>query len=211
MPNSIAVLLSGRGTNMQAIHQSCASGKLQGSVTSVISDTPDAAGLTYAEQHQIPTSVVDHRQHHSRADFDRALASVIDQYNPTIIALAGFMRVLSAEFTDHYQGRLINIHPSLLPRHRGLETHQKALASGDRWHGCSVHFVSPKLDGGPLIARSVVPVLSNDTSQTLAQRVLDKEHRLFSAVLSMCLQGDCSQAGDAVFYRGSALRYPLTL
>jgi len=196
---------------MQAIHQSCASGSLPGSVVHVISNNPDAAGLTYARQHGISTDVVDHRLYKTRAAFDQALADTIDQHDPAIIALAGFMRVLSAEFTERYQGRLINIHPSLLPRYRGLNTHQKALANGDSWHGCSVHYVSSTLDGGPLIARSVVPVLTHDTPQSLAARVLEREHKLYPRALSMCLHGDCIQSGEITLYQGAPLRYPFTL
>jgi len=206
----VTVLISGRGSNMQAIHQACIDGSIEAIVVNVISNNPDAPGLAYAMQQGIATTVVDDKDFKSRATFDRSLASNIDQYKPDLIALAGFMRVLSAEFTDQYAGRLINIHPSLLPRHRGLNTHQKALTCGDRWHGCSVHFVSPALDGGPLIARSIVPVLPGDSADSLSNRVLEKEHALYPKIISSCLRDDYICKGGSVFYRGKPLRYPLT-
>ncbi len=206
----ISVLISGRGSNMQAIHQRCLDGAIDATVSHVISNNPQAAGLRYAEQHGITTTVVDHRKYDDKTAFDRALADSIDEHQPSLVALAGFMRVLSAEFTDRYPGRLINIHPSLLPRHRGLNTHRKVLAGGDRWHGCSVHFVSPALDGGPLIARSIVPVLPDDTPDSLSDRVLQKEHMLYSKIISGCLDGDYSCRGHSVFYRDMPLRYPHT-
>lgn len=206
----ISVLISGRGSNMQSIHQACVKGAINATVVNVVSNNPDAAGLTYAEQHGIATTIVDNKHYSDRNSFDQALAKSIDQYKPELVALAGFMRVLSPGFTVHYAGRLINIHPSLLPRHRGLHTHQKALTCGDRWHGCSVHFVSATLDGGPLIARSVVPVLASDTADSLSDRVLKKEHLLYPKVISGCLHGDYICKKGSVFCHGKPLRYPLT-
>lgn len=206
----LCILISGRGSNMQAIHQGCLSGALDATVASVISNNADAVGLRYAEQQGISTTIVDHRDFCDRLAFDQALAAEIDRCNPALIALAGFMRVLSAEFTNRYLGRLINIHPSLLPRHKGLNTHHKALACGDRWHGCSVHFVSATLDGGPLIARSIVPVLPTDTEESLSARVLTSEHKLYTTIISKCLRGDYVRSGNAVACQGTPLRYPPT-
>lgn len=206
---TITVLISGRGSNMQAIHRACVDGRIEAKVTRVVSDNPDAGGLEYAQQHGIATTVVEAGNYADRLAFDNALAAAIDEDMPTLIALAGFMRVLSGGFTDRYQGRLINIHPSLLPRHKGLHTHDRALASGDRWHGCSVHFVSASLDGGPLIARSVVPVLADDSADTLAERVLSKEHRLYPMVIAACLRGEIVCKGNAVLRHGVPLRYPV--
>ena len=207
----IAVLISGRGSNMQAIHRACLDGSINATIVNVLSNNPDAAGLEYAEQNDLTTTVVDHRDYTDKAAFDETLVNSIDPYQPDIVALAGFMRVLSAEFTNHYAGQLLNIHPSLLPRHRGLDTHHKALTCGDSWHGCSVHFVSPALDGGPLIARSIVPVLPGDTTERLADRVLKKEHILFPKIISGCLHGDFSCKNGSVIYHGARLRYPLTV
>jgi phosphoribosylglycinamide formyltransferase-1 len=206
---TITVLISGRGSNMQAIHRACVDDRIHAQVTRVVSDNPDAGGLEYAQQHGIATTVVEADDHPDRQSFDNALAAAIDEDGPTLVALAGFMRVLSAEFTDRYQGRLLNIHPSLLPRHKGLHTHERALSSGDRWHGCSVHFVSATLDGGPLIARSVVPVIAGDSADVLAERVLSKEHRLYPAVIAACLRGEIVCQGNAVLRHGVPLRYPL--
>ena len=206
----ITVLISGRGSNMQSIHQHCLNGSIEATLACVVSNNPQAIGLEYARQHGIATAVVDHREFSDRKAFDSALANTIDQHEPELIALAGFMRVLSSEFTDRYFGRLINIHPSLLPRHRGLNTHQKVIAEGNRWHGCSVHFVSAALDGGPLIARSIVPVLSDDTADTLSIKVLEREHMLYPKIISGCLRGEYICRNGSVFKNGNLLRYPLT-
>jgi len=206
----ITVLISGRGSNMQAIHRACVTGSINATIANVVSNNPDAVGLEYAEQNDITTTLINHRDYIDKRAFDEALANSIDQCEPDLVALAGFMRVLSAEFTEHYAGRLLNIHPSLLPQHRGLHTHERALTRGDSWHGCSVHFVSAALDGGPLIARSVVPVLQGDSTDSLSARVLEKEHTLYPTIISGCLRGDYTCENGSVFYHGAPLRYPLT-
>lgn len=168
------ILISGRGSNMQAIVEA----KLPIRIACVISNRPDASGLDYARSKNIATAVVDHRGH-SREDFDAALMQAIDQHAPDLVILAGFMRVLTEGFVNHYSQRLINIHPSLLPSFPGLRTHERALEAGVKLHGCTVHFVTPTVDHGPVIAQAAVPVNIDDTPDTLAARVLAQEHVIF--------------------------------
>jgi len=161
--------------------------KLPAQICAVISNDPTAQGLQTAQQQGVATAVVDHRVHAQRADFDAALAAAIDAHSPDLVVLAGFMRVLTAEFVQHYHGRLINIHPSLLPAFTGLHTHRRALAAGVRVHGCTVHFVTLELDHGPIIIQAVVPVLPDDDERALAARVLAQEHRIYpQAVRWLC-------------------------
>ena len=171
----IVILISGRGTNMQAILEA----RLPLTVAAVISNDAAAGGLATAQKHGVPTQIVDHRAFADRAAFDKALAAAIDAYSPDLVVLAGFMRILTAEFVEHYRGRILNIHPSLLPSFTGLHTHRRALEAGVKAHGCSVHFVTPELDHGPIVAQAVVPVLENDTEDRLAARVLEQEHRIY--------------------------------
>lgn len=180
---NIVILISGRGSNMQAL----LGARQNYRIAAVISNRADAGGLVFAEAHGIPTAVVAHRDHPSREDFDAALASVIDGFQPDFVILAGFMRILTAGFVNHYLGRLINIHPSLLPSFTGLHTHARALQDGVKIHGCTVHFVTPELDHGPIIIQAAVPVLPDDNEQSLAARVLHEEHRVFpQAVRWLC-------------------------
>lgn len=188
-PVRFLVLISGRGSNMQAIVEALALPGICGEVCAVMSNTPDAAGLTWAAQRGISTQVVAHRGYESRAAFDHALADAIDAWTPDYVLLAGFMRILTPEFVARFNGRLINIHPSLLPAFPGLHTHQQALAAGVQWHGCTVHFVTPVLDHGPIIAQGVVPVRAADTPERLAQRVLEVEHHMYGAVVRWLAQG----------------------
>jgi phosphoribosylglycinamide formyltransferase-1 len=161
--------------------------KLPAQICAVISNDPSAKGLVTAADHGITTAVVDHRQYQQRADFDAALAQTIDVHRPDIVVLAGFMRVLTEDFVNRYRGRLINIHPSLLPSFTGLHTHRQALAAGARVHGCTVHFVTPQLDHGPIIIQAAVPVLPGDDEDALAARVLTEEHRIYpQAVRWLC-------------------------
>jgi phosphoribosylglycinamide formyltransferase-1 len=167
--------------------QTLLTASLNGRIAAVISNKADAAGLEVARAHGIPTAVVAHRDHPDRASFDAALAGVIDGFQPDLVILAGFMRILTADFVTHYHGRLINIHPSLLPSYTGLNTHARALADGVRIHGCTVHFVTPDLDHGPIIIQAAVPVLPDDSEATLSARVLHEEHRIFpQAVRWLC-------------------------
>ena len=176
--------------------------KLPAQICAVISNDPAAKGLVTAADHGITTAVVDHRQYQQRADFDAALAQTIDVHRPDIVVLAGFMRVLTEDFVNRYRGRLINIHPSLLPAFQGLDTHARALAAGVRLHGCTVHLVTAGVDEGPIIAQAAVPVLPNDTEASLAARVLAEEHRLYPAALSWLAAGRVRlEAGRAVITR----------
>ena len=180
---SIVILVSGRGSNMQALLEA----GLPCRVAAVISNKADAPALAIAGQHGIQTQVVAHRDYPDRESFDTALAAAIDRYQPDLVVLAGFMRILGADFVAHYHGRMLNIHPSLLPTYGGLDTHARALRDGVKIHGCTVHFVSADLDHGPIIIQAAVPVLPDDTEQTLAARVLREEHRIYpQAVRWLC-------------------------
>ncbi|MCQ9616599.1 phosphoribosylglycinamide formyltransferase [Paenalcaligenes niemegkensis] len=179
----LVILISGRGSNMQAIVDTVRENKLNAQICAVISNKKDAAGLEWAQQRGIKTHVVEHKHYPDREAFDNDLARVIDAYQPDYVLLAGFMRILTAGFVERYARRLINIHPSLLPLFPGLNTHQLAIDSGMQWHGCTVHFVTSVLDSGPILAQGVVPILAGDTAQALSERLLDKEHQVFSQVV----------------------------
>lgn len=175
----VVILISGRGTNLQALLEA----RLPCDIAAVISNRADAKGLDIATTRGIPTAVIEHRDYPDRDSFDAALAKAIDAYAPDIVALAGFMRILSAGFVSRYHGRLINIHPSLLPAYAGLDTHARALQDGVKIHGCTVHFVTHDLDHGPIIIQAAVPVLRDDTRQSLASRVLREEHRIYAQAI----------------------------
>ncbi|WP_319240821.1 phosphoribosylglycinamide formyltransferase [uncultured Propionivibrio sp.] len=175
----IVILISGRGSNMLSILDAVAAGVLPATVVAVLSNRLDAPGLAAARVRGIPVGVIDHRAHASRESFDSALAEAIDVYSPDLVVLAGFMRILTDDFVLRYAGRMINIHPSLLPLFPGLHTHRQALAAGVRVHGCTVHFVTPTLDHGPIIAQAAVPVVDGDDEAALAARVLVQEHLLY--------------------------------
>ena len=185
---SVVVLISGRGSNLQAIIEAQNRAQPGFKVCAVISNEPDANGLALATQAGIPGYVVDHRTYSKRAAFDAALLTCIDQQEPDLVVLAGFMRILGQEFVSRYRGRMINIHPSLLPAFSGLDTHRRALEAGVREHGASIHFVTADLDGGPIIAQIKVPVNSSDNEAQLADRVLKGEHRLLPAVIEAIAQ-----------------------
>lgn len=174
---------------MQTIVQKCKAEKWNARISAVISNRADAAGLQFAEGEGIPTSVVSHKGYPDRESYDAALMAAIDGYQPDVVVLAGFMRILTAGFVGHYMGRLLNIHPSLLPNFRGLHTHQQAIDAGVRVHGATVHFVTPELDGGPIIAQAVVPVLPDDDEDTLADRVLEQEHQIYPRVVRWAVDG----------------------
>jgi phosphoribosylglycinamide formyltransferase-1 len=179
----ITVLISGRGSNLGALLHAMADGALGGVITMVISNRADALGLDLARAHGVPVAVVDHRAHASREAFDLALAEVVDASRPDLIVLAGFMRVLTDVFVQRYAGRLLNIHPSLLPAYPGLHTHRRALADGVKVHGCTVHFVTATVDVGPIVAQAAVPVAPDDDEAALAARVLQAEHALLPAAV----------------------------
>jgi phosphoribosylglycinamide formyltransferase-1 len=182
----IVILISGRGSNMQAMLKLAAAEHWPAHIAAVISNQPNAAGLDVARAAGIGTSAINHRDYPDREQFDAALAELIDQHSPDLIVLAGFMRILTPGFVNRYFGRLINIHPSLLPSFPGLHTHQQAIDAGVKVHGATVHFVTAELDHGPIIAQAAVPVLDDDTEDTLAARVLEQEHRIYpQAVLDL--------------------------
>ena len=197
----ITVLISGRGSNLAALLAAMDAGTLHGVVDTVIANRADAPGLAIASAHGIATRVVEHRSYTERDAFDAALASAIDASAPDLIVLAGFMRVLGAAFVRRYVGRMINIHPSLLPLYPGLHTHRRALADGVRIHGCTVHFVTPDVDVGPIIAQAAVPVCSGDDENTLAARVLAAEHVLLPAVVRWYCTGRLVIDGSRVRVR----------
>jgi phosphoribosylglycinamide formyltransferase-1 len=185
----IVILISGRGSNMQAMLNVAAAERWPAQIAAVISNQPTAVGLDVARTAGIPTSAINHRDYPDREQFDAALAELIDQYSPDLIVLAGFMRILTPGFVNRYFGRLINIHPSLLPSFPGLHTHQQAIDAGVKVHGATVHFVTTELDHGPIIAQVAVPVLDDDTEDTLAARVLEHEHRIYPKAVSDLMSG----------------------
>jgi len=185
---TILVIISGSGTNLQAIIDQCQNGTIRGDILAVISNVPDAKGLDRARRANIEALTLDHRDYSSREEYDLALANLIDSFQPDLVVLAGFMRILTPGFVNRYLGRLINIHPSLLPKYQGLHTHQRALEAGDSEHGATVHFVTPELDGGPPIIQGAVPVLPDDSEETLANRVQREiEHHIYPIAVDWCL------------------------
>jgi phosphoribosylglycinamide formyltransferase 1 len=198
----ITVLISGRGSNLAALIDAANAGAIDGAVTHVISNRPNAGGLAHAERNGIAASVVDHRAFATRDEFDAALAATIDAGEPELIVLAGFMRILGAAFVQRYAGRMLNIHPSLLPAYPGTDTHGRALTDRATRHGCTVHFVTPDVDGGPIIAQSEVPVLPGDDPATLAARVLETEHRLLPQVVGWFCAGRIGVDGQRVSITG---------
>jgi phosphoribosylglycinamide formyltransferase-1 len=200
----IVLLISGRGSNMEAIVQRCAAEGWPAQVVAVISNRPQAKGLEFARAHGIATAVVDHKQYALRSDFDAALAAAIDAHEPDVVALAGFMRVLGTEFVEHYAGRLLNIHPSLLPAFPGLHTHRGAIEAGCKLAGATVHFVTAQLDRGPIVMQSVVPVRAGDDEATLAARVLATEHVIYPQSIRWFVEGQLSLEGGRVLQRAGA-------
>lgn len=185
----IVVLISGRGSNMEAIVQACAAEGWPARIAAVISSRPDAAGLAFARARGIPAVSVDHREHTSRESYDDALAAAIEPFAPDLLVLAGFMRILTPGFVARYAGRMLNVHPSLLPAFTGLHTHRRAIEAGCKLAGATVHFVTPELDHGPIVAQAVVPILPGDTEQTLAARVLAREHALYPRAVRWWIEG----------------------
>ena len=181
----VGVLISGRGSNMMAIVEAARAAEYPADIICVVSNRPDAAGLNFAASHGIATKVIDHKAFATREDFDAALNDYLQSQNLDLIACAGFMRILTLALIAAWQGRMINIHPSLLPAYKGLHTHERALADGARIHGCTVHFITNEFDGGPTILQAEVPVKPGDTPDTLAARVLKQEHRIYPQALAM--------------------------
>jgi phosphoribosylglycinamide formyltransferase 1 len=200
----IVILISGRGSNMEAIVQRCAQERWLAQVVAVIANRPQAAGLQFAHEHGIATAVVDHQRFSTRGAFDAALAEAIDAHRPDLVVLAGFMRILGDAFVRRYEGRMLNIHPSLLPAFPGLHTHRRAIEAGCKVSGATVHLVTPQLDHGPIVMQSVVPVLLDDSEQSLAARVLATEHRIYPQAVQWFVRGELLLEGGVVRHSGGA-------
>ncbi|MFZ6642818.1 phosphoribosylglycinamide formyltransferase [Undibacterium sp. TC4M20W] len=194
----IVILISGRGSNMQAIVEAAAKQQWPAQIAAVISNRADAGGLEYAASRGIPTAVVVSKQFATRDVFDAALQAKIDEFAPDLVVLAGFMRILTAGFVEHYAGRMLNIHPSLLPSFVGLATHQQAIDAGVKVHGVTVHFVTAELDHGPIVAQAVVPVLDDDNEDTLSHRVLEQEHQIYPRAVLQFVEGKLRIDGNRV-------------
>ena len=205
----IVVLVSGRGSNLRSLLEASARGSLPVDCRAVISNRPGVAALEHAAAAGIVTEVIDHKSFADRADFDAALAEVIDRHAPALIVLAGFMRILTDGFIERYRDRMLNIHPSLLPEFRGLHTHSRALEAGVARHGATVHFVTPELDGGPAVIQATVPVLPGDDADTLAARVLAREHRILPLAVRWFAEGRLTFDGRTPRLDGRALERPL--
>lgn len=200
---AIVVLISGNGSNLQALIDARASGGF--TISAVISNKADAYGLHRAAQAGIPTRILDHKQFPDRESFDQQLAREIDAFSPQLVVLAGFMRILSPSFVQHFSGRMLNIHPSLLPDYRGTHTHERVLEAGETEHGVSVHFVTEELDGGPVVLQAVVPVLADDTRDTLAARVARQEHLIYPKAVSWYAAGRLRMKDHAAWLDGQSL------
>lgn len=190
----VVVLISGSGSNLQALIDGQKAGDLAIDIKAVISNRPDVLGLARAERAGIATETLDHKAFNTREAFDEQLAASIDQYQPDLIVLAGFMRILTPEFVRRYQGRMLNIHPSLLPKYQGLHTHRRAIEAGDSIHGVTVHFVTEELDGGPPVIQAIVPVFENDTEEALAKRVQTQEHSIYPTAVAWFATGRLGMA-----------------
>lgn len=202
---NVVVLLSGSGSNSQALIDSSRDMHSPVRVCGVVANRADAYGLQRAKAAGIPTALLEHTGFDGREAFDAALMALVDGFEPDLVILAGFMRILSGGFVRHYQGRLLNIHPSLLPRYKGLHTHQRALEAGDAEHGCSVHFVTEELDGGPLVVQAVIPVEPGDTAQSLAQRVHHQEHQIYPLAVRWFAEGRLRLGDQGALLDGSPL------
>ncbi|NVD73544.1 phosphoribosylglycinamide formyltransferase [Duganella sp. BJB1802] len=195
---NIVILISGRGSNMEAVVRAAQAERWPARIAAVISNRADASGLAFAAGHGIPTAVVANKDYASRAEFDAALQTVVDGFQPDLVVLAGFMRILTEQFVAHYAGRMLNIHPSLLPLFPGLATHAQALAAGVAEHGATVHFVTAELDHGPMVAQAAVPVLPDDTVETLSARVLQQEHVIYPRAIRWFVEDRLTIAQGAV-------------
>lgn len=204
-PPGIVVLISGSGTNLQAILDAVSDGRVQARVLKVISNRPQAGGLERAQRAGVPVEVIDHREYPDRSSFDRRLQQAIDAVTPDLVVLAGFMRILTEEFVRHYRGRMLNIHPALLPLYPGLDTHARALEAGDAWHGATVHFVTEDLDAGPSIVQARVAIQPGDSPETLAQKVQTCEHVIYPQAIAWFADGRLRLDGQAALLDGEPL------
>ncbi|KMT66374.1 phosphoribosylglycinamide formyltransferase [Catenovulum maritimum] len=201
----IVVLISGSGSNLQAIIDACISQQINGVISAVISNKADAYGLTRAQNANIQTHVVDHKAFDSREAYDKVLADKIELHNPDLVVLAGFMRILTPEFVQRFAGKMLNIHPSLLPKYQGLNTHQRALDAKDKEHGVSVHFVTEELDGGPVVCQAAIEITAEDTADTLAARIHTKEHIIYPLVVEWFCDNKLTMDNSLVFLNGEQL------
>jgi phosphoribosylglycinamide formyltransferase-1 len=199
----VAILISGRGSNMAALIDAARKPDYPAEIVLVISNRPDAAGLVSARQKGIQTAVIDHKTFATRDAFDAALEARLAKARVEVICLAGFMRMLTTPFVERWRGRMLNVHPSLLPALKGLDTHARALAEGVKLHGCTVHFVAPELDSGPIILQAEVPVLDGDDEKSLAARVLAEEHRIYPEALKLLAEGKLKVEGERVIFAGA--------
>lgn len=205
MPCNVVVLISGSGSNLQALIDSVGHDGNPARIAAVICNRADAYGLERAKQAGIATELLDHKQFDGREAFDAALIQAIDAHQPDLVVLAGFMRILTPGFVQHYASRLLNIHPSLLPKHKGLHTHQRAIEAGDSEHGCSVHFVTEELDGGPLVVQAVFPVMADDTAESLARRVHQQEHQIYPLAVRWFAEGRLRLGAQGAMLDGQPL------
>lgn len=205
MNKSIAILISGEGSNLQAFIDAQNQQLLQAKIAVVISNQPRAKGLKRAQLANIPTETINHKEFKDRQDFDNALSKIIDRYSPDLIVLAGFMRILGTPFVTKYQSKLVNIHPSLLPKFAGLNTHQQALDANESEHGCSIHFVTDELDGGPVFAQAKVKISPQDNKHTLANKVHQLEHKLYVKCVNLLLNKQLSLKKQQVYYKNKPL------
>ncbi|NHB86815.1 phosphoribosylglycinamide formyltransferase [Photorhabdus tasmaniensis] len=202
---NIVVLISGNGSNLQAVIDACQQNKIRGQICAVFSNTADAYGLRRAKQAAIPAHVVSPKNYADRQTYDQSLKHAIDQYQPDLVVLAGYMRILTPDFVQHYFGRLLNIHPSLLPKYPGLHTHRKAMENGDTEHGTSVHFVTEELDGGPVILQAKVPIFANDQESEVIKRVQTQEHDIYPLVINWFVEGRLSMVNGKAHLDGNIL------
>lgn len=202
---AIVVLISGNGGNLQAIIDGCAKGFIPGKIVGVISNKPEAYGLQRASAAGIATRVLNHKDFADRQQYDHALAAAINEFAADLVVLAGFMRILTPEFVQHFSGKLLNVHPSLLPKYQGLNTHQRAIDAGDAEHGCSVHFVTEQLDGGPVILQAKVPVFADDDATAVAARVHEQEHLIYPLVVRWFCQNRLQQHANEAWLDGHLL------
>jgi phosphoribosylglycinamide formyltransferase-1 len=206
-----AVLISGRGSNLLALLRACAEPGFPAEIVLVLSNQPDAPGLAHAESYGVPTAAIDHRGYADRDAFERAMDEPLERAQVELICLAGFMRLLTPAFVERWWDRILNMHPALLPAFRGLDTHRRAIRAGVRFAGCTVHFIRPAMDEGPIVVQAAVPVLPDDTEDTLAARVLEVEHRCYPLALRLVADGRASVDGDVVRISGLAPAETATL
>ena len=200
-----AVLISGNGSNLQALIDACQAGRIQGELVGVVSNRADAFGLELAKAAGIATQVLSNQAFADRESYDAALIQALESWNPDLLVMAGFMRILTPGFVQHFAGRMLNIHPSLLPKYQGVKTHARAIAAGETVHGASVHFVTEELDGGPVVLQARVPIFLDDDEVTLAERVLSQEHQIYPLVINWFCQGRLTMVGTQAYLDGQPL------